>query len=118
MYVCMYVCMCVFMYVCMCVCLYVCVFLCMYVCVFLCMYVCVSSCMYVCRAPSMAVCRPPSTLHPFSQAAHTDRLHIDVHLHSTRIGVLKNTYEGALKQRNPKPATLRTHSILTEHILF
>ena len=46
-YVCMYVCMCVFVYVCVYVCMYVFVYMCMYVCMYVCVCVCVYVCMYV-----------------------------------------------------------------------
>ena len=45
MYICMYVCVCVYVDVCVCVYVYVCVCVCMYVCMRVCMYVYV--CMYV-----------------------------------------------------------------------
>ncbi len=44
-YVCMYVCTCVYMYVCSNVCMY---YVCMYVCMCVCTYVYSNVCMYVC----------------------------------------------------------------------
>ena len=58
MYVCMYVCVCVFVYVCLyvCMCVYVCVFVCVCMYVFVCVYMCVCLCVYVCVCMYVCVC--------------------------------------------------------------
>ena len=52
--VCVYLCVCIFVCVCICLCVYlsVCVFVCVCICVFVCVYICLNC--FLCKGPNLA----------------------------------------------------------------